>query len=325
MPTLTPEHQRAMLRQMLMIRRFDEQASDGFRAGDIYGVVHAYIGEEAVAVGVCEALRDGDQIISTHRGHGHCIAKGADINRMMAELYGREDGYCKGKGGSMHIADFKIGMLGANGIVAGGISIITGAGLAAQMDGDGAAAVGFFGDGASNAGPFHESINIAAGWKLPVVYVCENNQWAVNVPAAESVPTPNVADRAKGYGIPGVVVDGNDIFAVYEAASTAVARARAGEGPTLIEAKTYRHRSHTEKVGQADIRPAHEIEAWKQPDKDPIPRLIAHIQGQQGQLSDDELEAIEASVRADIRTAVAFAEASPFPTLESALEDVFAE
>ena len=187
MSNLSPERQRALLRQMQTIRRFEERASDDFHAGEIHGVVHCYIGQEAVAVGVCAALEDRDQIISNHRGHGHCIAKGADLNRMMAELYGRADGYCKGKGGSMHIADFDIGMLGANGIVAGGISIITGAGLAAKKDGAGAVAVGFFGDGASNAGPFHESINIAAAWKLPVVYVCENNQWAVNVPAAASV------------------------------------------------------------------------------------------------------------------------------------------
>lgn len=325
MTNLSPDRQREMLRQMLTIRRFEERASEGFRAGEIYGVVHAYTGEEAVAVGVCEALEDGDQIISTHRGHGHCIAKGADLNRMMAELFGRQDGYCKGKGGSMHIADFKIGMLGANGIVAGGISIITGAGLAAQMDGAGRVAVGFFGDGASNAGPFHESINIAASWKLPVVYVCENNQWAVNVAVEDSVATPNVADRAAAYGIPGVIVDGNDIFAVHAAAAAAVARARAGEGPTLIEAKTYRHRSHTERVDQPDVRPAEEIAAWKTPEKDPIPRLIAYLQAQHGQLDDAQLAALEAAVANDIEAAVAFAKASPLPTLASALEDVFAE
>ncbi|MBT6314872.1 MAG: thiamine pyrophosphate-dependent dehydrogenase E1 component subunit alpha [Alphaproteobacteria bacterium] len=323
MSTLSPDQQRRMLRQMLTIRRFEEQASEGFQTGDIYGVVHAYIGEEAVAVGVCEALRDGDQIISTHRGHGHCIAKGADLNRMMAELYGRQDGYCKGKGGSMHIADFGIGMLGANGIVAGGISIITGAGLAAQMDGAGGVAVGFFGDGASNAGPFHESINIAATWKLPVIFVCENNLWAVNTRASDSVATPDVAARAAGYGIPGVIVDGNDVEAVHEAAQQAVARARAGEGPTLIEAKTYRHRRHTERADQPDARPADEIAAWMA--RDPIDLLIKRLQEQQGQLADDELEAIQAEVRTSIRTAVAFAEASPFPTLESALDDVFAE
>jgi len=323
MPNLPPDQQRRMLRQMLTIRRFEEQASEGFQTGDIYGVVHAYIGEEAVAVGVCEALRDGDQIISTHRGHGHCIAKGADLNRMMAELYGRQDGYCKGKGGSMHIADFGIGMLGANGIVAGGISIITGAGLAAQMDGVGGVAVGFFGDGASNAGPFHESINIAATWKLPVIFVCENNLWAVNTRAADSVATPDVAARAAGYGIPGVIVDGNDVEAVHEAAAQAVARARAGAGPTLIEAKTYRHRRHTERTDQPDARPAEEIAAWLA--RDPIDLLIKRLQEQQGQLDGEELAAIQDEVRETIQTAVAFAEASPFPTLESALDDVFAE
>ena len=183
-PNLPPEMQREMLRRMLTIRRFEERASADYLAGKIYGVVHCYIGEEAVATGVCTALGRGDRIISTHRGHGHCIAKGADLNRMMAELYGRQTGYCKGKGGSMHIADFSIGMLGANGIVAGGISIITGAGLAAQMEGKGGVAVSFFGDGASNAGPFHECLNIAATWKLPMLYVCENNMYAANTAAA---------------------------------------------------------------------------------------------------------------------------------------------
>ena len=181
---LPPDKQREMLRRMLTIRRFEERASADYHAGKIFGVVHCYIGEEAVAVGVCSALDDGDRIISTHRGHGHCIAKGADLNRMVAELYGRQTGYCKGKGGSMHIADFEIGMLGANGIVAGGIAIVTGAGLAAQMDGKAGVAVSFFGDGASNAGPFHECLNIAATWKLPMIYVCENNMWAAQTPAA---------------------------------------------------------------------------------------------------------------------------------------------
>src|SRR5581483_3134018 len=211
---LTPQQQLTMLRTMQTIRRFEERASEEFQAGHIYGVVHCYIGQEAVAVGVCAALNREDQIISTHRGHGHCIAKGADLKRMMAELYGRQTGYCKGKGGSMHIADFDIGMLGANGIVAGGIAIVTGAGLAAQMEGKGGVAVSFFGDGASNAGPFHECLNIAAAWKLPMLYVCENNQWAAQTAAAATHALPDVAARAAGYGIPGVVVDGNDVFAV---------------------------------------------------------------------------------------------------------------
>src|SRR5262249_5234655 len=258
--------QRAMLRRMLTIRRFEERASADYLAGKIYGVVHCYIGEEAVAVGVCSAVGDGDRILSTHRGHGHCIANGADLNRMMAELYGRQTGYCKGKGGSMHIADFDIGMLGANGIVAGGIAIVTGAGLAAQMEGKGGVAVSFFGDGASNAGPFHECMNIAAAWKLPMLYVCENNMYAAQTAAAATHPLSDVAARAAGYGIPGVVVDGNDVFAVHQAATAAVARARAGEGPTLIECKTYRWRSHTERAGQPDPRDRSEVESWMRRD-----------------------------------------------------------
>ena len=319
----SPEKQRDMLRLMQTIRRFEERASDDFHAGDIYGVVHCYIGQEAVAVGACAALNRDDQIISTHRGHGHCIAKGADLDRMMAELYGRETGYCKGKGGSMHIADFGIGMLGANGIVAGGIPIVTGAGLAAQLEGKGRVAVCFFGDGASNAGPFHESINIAAAWKLPVLYVCENNLWAVNTPATQSVSVGDVAARAAGYGIPGVVVDGNDVLAVYDATVEAVARARAGDGPSLIECKTYRWRSHTERVGQRDVRPPDEIDAWLQ--KDPIARLVAHLKQQQGQLSEDEWQTMDAEILRSIEAAVEFSKASPFPALEAALEDVFAD
>jgi TPP-dependent pyruvate/acetoin dehydrogenase alpha subunit len=319
---LSPETQRDMLRQMQTIRRFEERASDDFHAGHIYGVVHCYIGEEAMAVGVCSALERDDQIISTHRGHGHCIAKGADLDRMMAELYGRETGYCKGKGGSMHIADFDIGMLGANGIVAGGIPIITGAGLAAQMDGKNRVAVAFFGDGASNAGPFHESLNIAAAWKLPVIYVCENNHWAAQTPSTATLALPDVAARAAAYGIPGVVVDGNDVVAAHEAAVEAVARARAGGGPTLIEGKTYRWRKHTERPEQLDRRPAEEIASWKE--RDPIPRFIAHIRSQQGQLSDAEWEEMDREILARIERAVEYAKASPFPEPEKALEDVFA-
>jgi acetoin:2,6-dichlorophenolindophenol oxidoreductase subunit alpha len=320
-PNLPPEEQREMLRRMLTIRRFEERASADYLAGKIYGVVHCYIGEEAVAVGVCSALKQTDRIISTHRGHGHCIAKGADLNRMMAELYGRQTGYCKGKGGSMHIADFEIGMLGANGIVAGGISIITGAGLAAKLEGKGGVAVSFFGDGASNAGPFHECLNIAATWKLPMVYVCENNRWAANTAAAVTHALPDVASRAAGYGIPGTVVDGNDVFAVYQAANAAVERARAGDGPSLIECKTYRWRSHTERRGQPDARDPAEIEAWK--GKDPI-ALIERRLREQGELDDAGLQGMERGVMAALEAAVAFAEASPFPLPEQATDDVFA-
>jgi pyruvate dehydrogenase E1 component alpha subunit len=318
----SPEQQREMLRLMQTIRRFEERASDDFHAGHIYGVVHCYIGEEAIAVGVCSALNGDDRIISTHRGHGHCIAKGADLDRMMAELYGRETGYCKGKGGSMHIADFGIGMLGANGIVAGGIPIVTGAGLAAQLEGKGRVAVSFFGDGASNAGPFHESLNIAAAWKLPMIYVCENNHWAAQTPSTATLALPDVASRAAAYGMPGVVVDGNDVLAVYEAAAEAVARARAGEGPSLIECKSYRWRAHTERKEQLDRRPPDEIEAWKA--KDPIKRMVEYLKGQQGQLSDEEFQAMDREILARIEKSVVFAKASPFPAPEKALEDVFA-
>ena len=318
---LPPDKQREMLRRMLTIRRFEERASADYHAGKIFGVVHCYIGEEAVAVGVCSTLKDGDRIISTHRGHGHCIAKGADLNRMVAELYGRQTGYCKGKGGSMHIADFEIGMLGANGIVAGGIAIVTGAGLAAQMDGKGGVAVSFFGDGASNAGPFHECLNIAATWKLPMIYVCENNMWAAQTPATATHALSDVAARAAGYGIPGVAVDGNDIFAVYQAAYAAVSRARSGAGPTLIECKTYRWRAHTESRGLPDPRDRAEVEAWQQ--KDPIGLLERRLR-EQDELGAAGLQAIEAEVMRALETAVAFAEASPLPRPEQATDDVFA-
>ena len=320
--TLTTEKQLEMLRSMQTIRRFEERASDDYQAGAIYGVVHCYIGEEAVAVGVCAALNSDDQIISTHRGHGHCLAKGADLNRMMAELYGRQTGYCKGKGGSMHIADFSIGMLGANGIVAGGIPIVTGAGLAAQLEGKGRVAVSFFGDGASNAGPFHESINIAATWKLPMLYVCENNLYSAGTIAADTLALSDVAARAAGYGIPGVVVDGNDVMAVYEAAEAAVNRARAGQGPSLIECKTYRWRGHTERPGQEDPRPKEEIEEWRQ--RDPINRFATSLM-QHGLLTEEAWQKMDAEILEAIEDAVKFSEASPFPEPEAAVEDIFAE
>ena len=320
--TLTTEKQLEMLRSMQTIRRFEERASDDYQAGAIYGVVHCYIGEEAVAVGVCAALNRDDQIISTHRGHGHCLAKGADLNRMMAELYGRQTGYCKGKGGSMHIADFSIGMLGANGIVAGGIPIVTGAGLAAQLEGKGRVAVSFFGDGASNAGPFHESINIAATWKLPMLYVCENNLYSAGTIAADTLALSDVAARAAGYGIPGVVVDGNDVMAVYEAAEAAVNRARAGQGPSLIECKTYRWRGHTERPGQEDPRPKEEIEEWRQ--RDPINRFATSLMDQ-GVLTDEAWQKMDADILTAIEDAVKFSEESPFPDPEAAVEDIFAE
>ncbi len=313
----SPEKQREMLRLMQTIRRFEERAADDYHAGDIYGVVHSYIGEEASGVGVCAALNRDDQIISTHRGHGHCIAKGADLNRMMAELYGRETGYCKGKGGSMHIADFDIGMLGANGIVAGGIPIITGAGLAAQLEGKNRVAVAFFGDGASNAGPFHESINIAASWKLPVIYVCENNHWAAQTPSTATLALPDVASRAAAYGIPGVIVDGNDALDVYRATKQAADRARGGGGPTLIEAKTMRMKGHAEHDAASYV-PQEMIELWRK--KDPIARLEKHLR-----LKPAEQEQVEARVRGEIRRDADAALAAPMARAELALDGVFCE
>ena len=318
---LSAEKQLEMLRMMQTIRRFEERASADYHAGAIYGVVHCYIGEEAVAVGVCGALNREDQIISTHRGHGHCLAKGADLRKMMAELYGRRTGYCKGKGGSMHIADFSIGMLGANGIVAGGIPIVTGAGLTAQLEGKGRVAVSFFGDGASNAGPFHEAINIAAKWKLPMLYVCENNLYAASTAASSTLAHSDVAARAAGYGIPGVIVDGNDLLAVYEAAQEAVNRARAGDGPTLIECKTYRSNGHTERKGREDPRPLEERDAWSA--KDPIDRFSKLLK-KQGALSDESWKEMDEEIMKQLDQAAKFAEDSPFPEPETAIEDVFA-
>ncbi|MFQ6030375.1 MAG: thiamine pyrophosphate-dependent dehydrogenase E1 component subunit alpha, partial [Dehalococcoidia bacterium] len=238
--TLETDQLLDMYRRMATIRRFDQRAVEEFHEGNIPGVVHAYIGQEAVAVGVCSALRREDRITSTHRGHGHTIAKGADIKLMMAELFGRANGYCHGKGGSMHIADFSVGMLGANGIVAGGLPIATGAALAAQLEGQGNVAVAFFGDGASNEGAFHGSLNLASIWKLPVVYVCENNRWGSGVPSSYALSVDDVSVRAVGYSMPGFTVDGTDVLAVREAAEQAIQRARNGEGPTLLECKAFR-------------------------------------------------------------------------------------
>ncbi|MBI2873160.1 MAG: thiamine pyrophosphate-dependent dehydrogenase E1 component subunit alpha [Chloroflexi bacterium] len=309
-------------RRMLLIRRFDERAASEYAAKAIPGIVHCYIGQEAIAVGVCSALRPDDRIVSTHRGHGHMIAKGADVNRMMAELFGRSNGYCKGKGGSMHVADFGLGVLGANGIVGASMPIATGAALACHLEGQGRVAVAFFGDGASNEGTFHESLNLAAIWKLPAVFVCENNLWAVEVPAAYALSVPNVAERAQGYGIPGVVADGNDLEAVHEAALEAVERARSGGGPTLLECKTYRHRTHAESgAGQPDRRPREEMEYWLA--RDPL-SLMARQLLELGVATGETLEEMDQEAQEQVERAVAFARASPLPRPEDALEDVFA-
>jgi len=323
MTTLDPPLLARMLRTMILIREFDDRAIQLRVAGKIYGAVHPYVGQEAVAVGVCTPLAITDRVTSTHRGHGHCIAKGADIRRMMAELFGRVDGYCKGKGGSMHIADFAVGMLGANGIVGGGLPIACGAALAAQLEGRGAVTVCFFGDGAVAEGEFHESMNIAGLWKLPIVFVCENNQYAANNAVGAQHPCADIAAHAAPYDMPGVTVDGNDVLAVHAATVEAVARARRGEGPSLLECQTYRWHFHAMRaVPPAETRPAEEVARWKA--GDPIARLEQHMLGG-GLLSADELRALRIRVSADLDEAVAFADASPFPDPKDLLADMFAE
>ena len=318
----TPELTR-MLRTMILIREFDELAIALRVAGKIYGAVHPYVGQEAVAVGVCSTLTVRDRVTSTHRGHGHCIAKGADVRRMMAELFGRVDGYCKGRGGSMHIADFSVGMLGANGIVGGGLPIACGAALAAQLEGRGDVTACFFGDGAAAEGEFHEALNIASVWRLPIVFVCENNQYAANNAVGVQHPRLDIAAHAAAYDMPGVIVDGNDVLAVRASAREAVARARGGEGPTLLECKTYRWHFHAMRAAvPPETRAADEIATWKA--RDPIARLERHGLDR-GLLSADEMAAIRAGVKAELDAAVAFAEQSPFPDSKDLLADMFAD
>jgi pyruvate dehydrogenase E1 component alpha subunit len=311
-----------MLRKMILIREFDELAIKLRSAGKIYGAVHPYVGQEAIAVGACANLTHADRVTSTHRGHGHCIAKGADIRRMMAELFGRVDGYCKGKGGSMHIADFSIGMLGANGIVGGGLPIATGAALAAQLDGKGNVAVCFFGDGAVSEGEFHEALNISSVWSLPIVFVCENNQYAANNAVHVQHRVPDLAAHASAYGIPGASIDGNDVLAVYDALRVAADRARAGDGPSLVECKTYRWYFHAMRnAPPPETRPADEITAWKA--RDPIARFASDLVAR-GLLAETELGRIRNEIEAELQAAVAFAEASPFPDPDDLLVDMYA-
>ena len=310
----------SMYQKMLAIRHFEEKVIVEFHNGSIPGVVHSYIGQEAVAVGVCAQLSIDDRIVSNHRGHGHCIAKGADLNRMMAELYGKKTGYCKGKGGSMHIADFSIGMLGANGIVGAGLPIALGAALAAQLEGKGRVGLVFFGDGACHEGEFHESLNLASIWKLPAIFVCENNLYGANTPVGYAIAATNIADMPAAYNIPSVIIDGNDVFAVYEAAEKAVARARAGGGPSFLECRTYRWRHHFEVDILPDLRPAEEVDSWKK--EDPIVRLEATL-CELGMLTREEMKAIDEKILSQVEEAVSYARESPFPAPEDALEDVY--
>ena len=309
-----------MYTTMVRIRTFEERAAKEFAEGHIPGFVHLYIGEEAAATGACANLRHDDYITSTHRGHGHLIAKGGKTDRMMAELYGKKDGYCKGKGGSMHIADMDIGILGANGIVGAGIVVAGGAALSAQIKGTDQVAICFFGDGASNTTRVHEGINMAAVLKFPVVYIVENNTYAQKSRISDTCKVANLADRAAAYGIPGVTVDGNDVLAVYEAAGKAVARARKGEGPTLVECKTYRWYGHVEGDPQT-YKPKGEVEEWKK--KDPIPRFRNKLI-EMGVLTEKEAAKIDQGILEEIDKAVKFAEESPLPDPEETLADVFA-
>jgi pyruvate dehydrogenase E1 component alpha subunit len=309
-----------LYRTMLRIRRFEEKAKELFLEARLYGSVHLYIGEEAVATGACAALKEGDVISSTHRGHGHCIAKGLELKRMMAELMGKATGYNHGKGGSMHIASMEHGMLGANGIVGAGIPISAGAALGFWVRGSNEVAVCFFGDGAANHGSFHEGINFAATLNLPVVFICENNQYAQYHSVKQDLPIENVADRSVSYGIPGVIVDGADVLAMYGAAKTAVDRARSGEGPTLIEAKTYRFEGHF--LGDPEPYRTKEEVAEARRSRDPIVSFSAVLQ-QLGVADTEALQKIDDEINAEVEEAVRFGEESPEPDENLLLTDIF--
>jgi len=306
--------------KMYKIRKFEETVIKYYSMGQIPGFVHSYIGEEAIAAGVCAALCKDDYITSTHRGHGHLIAKGGDVKLMMAELFAKKTGYCKGKGGSMHICDLSLGIMGSNGIVGGGFPIAAGIGVALKMKGTGQVCVCFFGDGSTNRGTFHESINIASIFKLPVVYICENNFYGLSSRTKETMNISDIASRASSYGIPGIKIDGNDVVTVHNVAKAAVELARSGCGPTLIEATTWRRRGHWE--GDPDnYRNSDECKLWL--DKDPIDRLENTI------ISKDiaaksEIEKIQKEVLEEISAAIDFAKQSPAPDPQDLYTDVYA-
>ena len=309
--------------KMVRIRRFEEEAGKLMEDGKIPGALHLYVGQEAVASGVMQHLADNDYITSTHRGHGHLIAKGGDFSKMFAELFGKVTGYCKGKGGSMHISNMALGMLGANGIVGGGPPIAMGAAFSNRFRKTKQVSVAFFGDGASNEGSFHEAANMAALYKLPCIFVCENNGYGEYTPQANHQAIVDVADRASGYGMPGVVVDGMDVMAVYEAAGEAIERARKGDGPTLLECKTYRYYDHVGVRGMGmTYRTEEEVEAWKQ--RDAIQSFEKRLQ-QLGVMSSKQIDAVHAAVSKDIDEAIKFADESPYPAPETLLQNVYYE
>lgn len=304
---------------MMRIRLFEEKAIELFSQGMIPGILHPYVGEEAVAAGVAASLRDDDYVTGTHRGHGHCVAKGMRLDKMMAEILGKATGYNKGKGGSMHIADFSRGVIGCNGIVGGGISIATGAAWSSKLKGDGRVAVAFFGDGALNRGSFHEAANLAAVWRLPVVYVCENNRFAISVATEKAFAIKDLSLRAVAYGIEGIGIDGNDVIAVYRAAKDAVYKAREGGGPTLVVCNTCRHRGHEEGDPQS-YRAKEDIEACRR--NDPIARYEEHLSKIRA-LSQDGIKTIKAAIDKEVAEAVEFAINSPLPDPADALKDLF--
>ncbi len=314
-----------MYRRMCLIRYFEETVIEIHSAGELIGPAHPYIGEEAVAVGACAALRDDDRIAGNHRSHGHPIAKGGSVKGAMAELLGKADGFCKGKGGSMHLADFSVGILGESGIVASSVPIATGAGLAAKVLKKDFVSLVFFGDGASNQGACHESMNMASLWKLPVIFLCENNQYAITTSYKNSVSVDNVADRAPAYGMPGVTVDGQDAVAVHEVVSHAVERARAGEGPSLVECMTYRFEDHSlglDRVRKVAYRSDEEVaEAMK---RDPLDihreAMISH-----GFATEEECDEIVAAAKAEVAEALEFARNSPYPEPHELFEDMYAD
>ena len=316
--SLSKKRLHEMYHDMLRIRRFEEKADELFMAGLIKGAVHVSIGQEACSVGVCSALDRADAILTTHRGHGHSIAKGTRLNEMMAELLGRSTGLCRAKGGSMHIADISVGHYGAHSIVGANMPMAAGMGLAYQLEAKGQVAVVFFGDGASNQGSFHESMNLCAIWKLPVIFFCENNGYAVSFGVGRSTAVEDISTRAQGYNAPGVTIDGMDVVAVYEAVREAVERARKGGGPSLIEAKTYRYFGHSRGDPQfGPYRTEQEVKKWRKRD----PLLLAE---KLLKMTKAEKEAHQKTAAEELEAASEFAENSPKATLESALDDVYA-
>jgi pyruvate dehydrogenase E1 component alpha subunit len=319
-PELSGEDQIEIFRKMALIREFDTQVKDLWKQNFIFGLAHAYLGAEAVAVGACAALKNGDFITSTHRGHGHVIAMGGDVKKMMSELMGKADGYCKGKGGSMHIASVDDGMLGATGIVGSGMPIAVGSALSAQVLKKDYVTVCFHGDGGTNQGVWHESLNLAAAWDLPVVFLCENNQWAISMPYDRATKNPNVADRAIGYGIPGLTVDGFNPFTVYEAVRDAAARARAGDGPTLVEARYYRYIGHF----VADDERYRDIETnnpWAE-NMDPVKRMHEYLVNS-GVADEAKVEEVYSGAAKDVQDAIEHAKAAPEPIGDSLYQDIY--